>query len=152
MCVMAVIGCAPHSVSLVPLPAHWEVHHADCPVSPDPTVIHAAACADDATGEVWIGAGRVDPFLLWHEMGHLFDAQRMTPLWRDWFTRVLRHPGPWLSSRADGSATPGELFADAYAACALGFKLGPRHTWETGYGYYPTRYRYRQFCRALWRV
>jgi hypothetical protein len=102
---------------------------ADCPTLPAGTVM---GCTDDAS--IWISpsAAVVMRVALMHELGHVFDAQKLTDVTRERFRRIWRRPQlPWmgelapLPQGAKPSGTAGdpsraaEWFADAYQACAL---------------------------------
>lgn len=69
--------------------------------------------------------------LLLHELGHSFDHADLSPLERDrfkaivgvtcswWAKRCITHPYWWLPDWTV-NLSPGEMFAEEYAACALG--------------------------------
>jgi hypothetical protein len=95
-------------------------------------------CASDTTA--WVGRAP-SRFTVEHERGHLADAQVL----RDPDRRVLRpllglRAGPWWGEAA------AEMFADAYAVCALGF----RASWQSTYGYWPDRAQHARVCAFLW--
>jgi hypothetical protein len=53
----------------------------------------------------------------------------------------------WIGANQDGFGSPGERFADIYAACAL--HLDPLHRWQTAYDYIPTADRFARDCAAI---
>jgi hypothetical protein len=133
----------------VPLPDHWTVREAGCPGRDD-----VVACANVDSAEVFVAGA--DAFERWHELGHLFDYQRLTDTDRGRLTPLLgfRPGAPWWSTEEDDQ--PGEFFADAYAACAL--RLSPRGyrrgralilDWQTAYGYFPTARRHARVCAVI---
>ena len=145
---------------LKPFPPKFEIRYEPCPdYLPEIT-----SCADQENAVIWL-APDADRFDRWHELGHLFDAQLLTDADRAWFTPLLGfEPGmPWFGDydafveRHDLSATlPGEQFADAYAACAIGLKpQGERRggllvgKWTTAYGYQPTARQHRLICAQI---
>lgn len=123
------------------------------------------SCTDQDTGEIWLlpDAGRFDRQ---HEIGHLFDAQILTDQDRAWFTRTLgfKTGTPWfgdygafVETASLAGTLPGEQFADAYAACALG-KTPAGHRkrngmivsdWIDAYGYHPTVRQHRRICNVI---
>jgi hypothetical protein len=141
--IAAALTAPPPARADVPLPWTFTVHNAPCPDG-------GGDCAYAATAQIYVEDG--DPFALWHEIGHVFDAQRLSDRDRGWFERKLRLTGPWTSGTGlDGLRSPSEWFADAYAACALG--LSPDHgVWVVAYGYDPPARRHRAICRAIRRV
>jgi hypothetical protein len=103
--------------------------------------ISDAGCSRLDTNQIFVRPD--DHYILAHEKGHIFDHQLLTDEQRAWFVPRLKfEPGtPW----SDG---PAEMFADAYAACAL--SMHPRGGWITGVGWYPSVRRHRRVCRTLW--
>lgn len=100
----------------------------ECPDAP-----LAQGCSDGAT--IWLP--EPDRFALMHEIGH--EREWTLSPWRlDLFRRIMRH------RRYDD-----EAFADAYAVCALGIRIGRREIREFGYGYRPTWRQNRRICRLL---
>lgn len=109
------------------------------------------------------GAGR---FTFAHELGHRFDALLMNPGSRNRFRTLTGHRNmPWLCDELSGETclgrpTAGELFADAYAACLLGWRVEGRRLrnggilshWETGYGYFPSPRQHRRVCAMIRKV
>jgi hypothetical protein len=76
-------------------------------------------------------------FVLFHELGHVFDREWMTDATRASFMGLIGRTDGWWSS-ADGPP-PGELFADAYALCSIYGATIPRDLADpVGYGWKPT--------------
>lgn len=119
------------------------------------------ACPDGGAGscataeDIYLAPG-ASRFQLWHERGHLFDAQVLTDDLRGWFTAQLKMRGPWDQGTGMGTRGPSEVFADAYARCALGHprKIKPRGAWvtsesEVAYGYHVGPRRHQRICVAI---
>lgn len=152
----ALLLTAPAQAGRMPAPPHVWAHHEANPACGE------FPCADQATGEIWLPA-QTRRFDLFHEVGHIFDAQVLTDANRAWLISMLDFDAdtPWLDPSPEhwvggGAISPGERFADAYAACSLG--MSPRGhmedhrrvvDWETAYGYYPTARRHQRICNAL---
>jgi hypothetical protein len=153
--VLLAVGAGPADAARVPLPPQVTVHE-DTPCPDDVDVL---GCADVEAATVYVGDG--SRFTRWHEVGHLFDHQMLTDANRAWLTRRLGFQvgTPWFEDYADdlSQTMPGEQFADAYAACALGkTPAGRRHRggvivndWFTAYGYSPTARQHRRICNAI---
>lgn len=128
----------------VPIPPRVTVHVERCPDYAD-----VLACASDEEIFVPKGAG---PFVYWHEIGHLFDAQVLTDAHRAGFARLTRDWRLWWANHeflhclypepvgpdvvVIGEQEcpehveydpPGERFADAYAICAMQASGRPRN-------------------------
>lgn len=128
-----------------PLPRAFSVQSATCPTGDAP------ACAYTDTATIYVEPGQGE-FVLKHELGHLFDYQRLNDGDRHWFTRMLGLTGAWSQGAGlEGLLSPAERFADAYAACALGWRPDRGH-WEDSYGYEPTPTRHRKICAAINRI
>jgi hypothetical protein len=118
-----------------------------------PCPVGGGTCAPSP--DIYLDEGAT-PFMLWHERGHLFDAQVMTDAHRDWFMRLMRVTGPWYQGTGAGTAGPSEVFADAYAACATGkrpnvargkgFRIS---SWTTSYGWSPGLRQHTRMCNAI---
>jgi hypothetical protein len=133
------------AVADAPLPRSFAVRATPCPF------VVAAACADLENATVYVARGE-PPFILYHELGHLYDFQDLTDGDREWFTRMLGLSGPWnQGSGPMAQESPMERFADAYATCALGWRPD-RGQWAVAYGYEPTGKRHRSICRAIARA
>lgn len=131
-------------------------------------------------GQIWLmpDASRFD---LRHELGHVFDFRVLTDPDRAYFTHLLGLDGDsWRATVAAVWTLPrapvDEIFADAYAACSQrlmpprwlhrwhrvmgsnhGYTLlapgrSNRATWDTAYGYFPTRAQHEMVCSAIRRV
>ena len=84
-------------------------------------------------------------FVLFHELGHVFDRELMTDATRAAFMELIGRTDGWWSA-ADG-APPEELFADAYALCSIYGAAIPRDTLHpVGYAWKPTMALQRQSC------
>jgi hypothetical protein len=124
--------------------------------SPPQYVIIRVACPDGIGGSCAFHDGRVylargaSDFAYWHELGHVFDAELLTDGDRRWFMGRLSRRTTWWS-HGPGDPSPFELFADAYATCALGLTPA-RGAWVDAYGYRPGPKRHRQICSAIGRV
>lgn len=129
-----------------PVPPMLVIHAEPCPSG------QAVACASEPTGEIFVPA-ETDVFTRWHEVGHIFDFERLAPGDRAWFTRMLRLKGVWDRGTGEnhGHVSPDERFADAYAACAT--RMRPDSgSWESAYDYNPTPRQYRAICSAIKRI
>lgn len=153
----------------------------DVPLPPgDATVLRGVPCPDslvdactvlDRGGIIYLPPDpgrRLDAFVLAHELAHLFDDRVLTDVDRARMMRLLGVPGlDWYASGRTGSDCgprdcPAELFADAYAGCAL--DLSPAgDSWAryfrvhggrgveltTSYGHAPTRRHQATLCQAI---
>lgn len=131
-----------------PPPAGVVVHQQACP---DYAAVHVS-CAHPAEGAVYMDPAlkREGPwpwrYALAHELGHIWDYQRLDDPARARYAAMIYKPGmAWLSEegeaelQADLFATvpPGEQFADTYALCAM----GPRYRrWALRVGGYVAGY------------
>jgi hypothetical protein len=134
------------SLTLATIPAPTvRVVHEPCPDS------DAVACTVRATATVYVTPG-ADRFAVQHELGHLFDAQRLDDGERAKLERLLALPGrPWRSGTGlEGLLSPSERFADAYAACRL--RLDPDRNWMSAYDYEPSRRGFRKTCATIARA
>lgn len=104
--------------SFVQLVTAVTIVHAPCP-----TYHYASSCYDPSTQMIYISKrDERSRFVLLHEYGHAYDFQRLTNTQRESFKRLLGYPAArdwWQMGHRD---KPGEVFADAYAWCALGFR------------------------------
>lgn len=109
------------------------------PVVRAPCPDGGGACFYDGTVFVPYGAGR---FAYWHEMGHAFDAETLTPADRAYLQRLMRAPTDWWPHA-------GEWFADYYAICRLG--LHPTHgDWVDSYVLgRPSERRLHDICNTI---
>lgn len=93
---------------------------------PNTTGFTPAACVIPETAEIYLDTARLHSVVrgtVWHELGHLFDFESLSPSDRDRFARLIGWPeDPWASSTTGMPA--GEYFAEAYSLCArLGRKI-----------------------------
>jgi hypothetical protein len=103
--------------------------------------------ARGAARQGWTAHAEMGLFL--HELGHVYDFADMTPKRRIAFKSLVRTTCPWLarhclSNRWVTSATemvdvpPVEMFAEMYAACALGLtQRGYQDAGFNTYGWVP---------------
>jgi hypothetical protein len=88
-------------------------------------------------------------YVLFHELGHVFDNEWMTAQARQAFLDAIGRPGDDWDSPAD-AAPPAELFADAYAVCSVYGAAIPRGlTSAVGYGWKPTAALQRAVCGLI---
>jgi hypothetical protein len=91
-------------------------------------------------------------FALAHELGHMWDYQHLTDDARQRFAQMVGQPGAdWLTGEATsmpqifGQIPPIEVFADAYAFCAMGAnyrrwaRFGDHYTAQYYFETIPTR-------------
>jgi hypothetical protein len=123
----------------------------------------ALGCADVDGGELWLAIG--SKFVAMHELGHFFDARNLDADERAelQFLMGVRMDEPWQNPKVFGAdcgynQCPSEMFADAYANCALGRSFTGRRVskghyrggWESPYGYLPRSNRwYRAMCATI---
>jgi hypothetical protein len=132
--------------SVIAAPTGVTVYASACPEGDD-----VPACAYPQQAIVYVAPGQ-GRFVLEHELGHVFDYQRLTPGDRNWFTRMLGLTGVWSQGTGmEGLHSPAERFADAYATCALGWRPDGGQ-WAVAYGYDPTPRQHRLICAAISRV
>lgn len=95
--------------------------------------------------------------LLFHELGHVYDATRMTPALREEFRQLVGVPQGWAWKRpipvenaqallgggyvlVPGkyeNIAPSEMFAEEYAACSLGLSQWDYQASYNSYGWLP---------------
>lgn len=162
--ITAAAAARPRQDDRPPLPAPMpQLVMAECPGLPEAGGCYIGADETDVNGDVW-PTGAVftsgDEFATAHELGHAFDESMMDTGERQRFSTLYgKQTKAWSSSYVDAAGrlvqTPGslsELFADAYANCYLGHVVAPDHTWEAGYGYYPTARIHRLICAMIKRA
>jgi hypothetical protein len=130
----------------IPGPSAVTVEYADCPYYDD-----GGSCADPEHAVVYLADD--DAFTRQHELGHLFDAQRLDDRERTALAPLLDEPddAAWDAATGEqcaGAACPSERFADAYAACRLGWSPNGGE-WADAYGYSPTPRTHRRMCAAI---
>lgn len=124
------------TASAVPTPGFVTVRLQRCPFPDWP------ACADAAAATVYLDPASIPArsmratFL--HELGHVFDRLEMTDADRRRFQRLMKARRPWIDGWGGGVE---EVFADAYAACALRVSDGPR--------YYPHWRTHQRVCSLI---
>jgi hypothetical protein len=105
---------------------------------------------------------RTARFALAHEIGHIYDTQTLTDENRARLTGLMGFPADtvWDDQRDAESCwkrCPLEMFADAYAACAIGATPGVHripgrgrvYDWQTTYGYEPSQGTHREVCAVI---
>jgi hypothetical protein len=133
-----------------------ELRKGPCPSS------NALGCADIDDGELWLATNKL--FAAEHELGHFFDARNLDDEEREQlqFRMGIRLDIPWENPRVFGDGCgvdqcPSEMFADAYANCALGRSPAGHHRahgritggWESPYGYAPSASQHRTICATI---
>lgn len=90
-----------------------------------------------------------DSETLLHETGHAFDHDKLTDRDRRFFSRLVGMPRhAWFGK--PGRESPGERFADAYAAYKSGVRAREGRMQLTGYGFVISADgRYRRICNAI---
>jgi hypothetical protein len=93
-----------------------------------------------------------------HEIGHFFDFEYMSERLRDRFKHILGLHRPWRRVRPPPDVEPGpttwgppsEVFAQAYAECAVRgprIRRRPRHA--IVYRYRPSPSQHRRVCALI---
>src|SRR3954467_11552024 len=112
-----------------------------CPVDvSDGCIMHGAPPT------IFLGPTVRDRPILLHELGHAFDAQRMTPADRVAFEAIFRDRRVWRSP----PNSPHERFAEAYSLCARHPRI--RRAYTAAYGYRVTPHRHRRVCALIQRA
>ncbi len=129
----------------VPGPLSVTVVHDACP-----DMAGEGSCADTERAIVYLDSD--EEFTRQHELGHLFDAQRLDGAERAALAELLDAPAdaPWDAGTDEQCievVCPSERFADAYATCRL--KWSPGGEWADGYGYAPSARTHRRVCAAI---
>lgn len=150
-CVVVLIGLVAVSPGMartdgasVPDPGPVSLIRGPCPGLP----IYEG-CADLAEGVVYLNAAaeHADPWgptlegeIREHELGHIYDWRYLSETERISFRRLVRAPTllPWW-----GEDSVSEWFADAYASCSLGRRIGWPGYWSPHVG------RGRDVCRFI---
>jgi hypothetical protein len=107
-------------------------------------------CASQSERVAYIPDG-TSRFSREHELGHIFDAEYMDAGERQRFETLVGLSGPWIQGTGmEGTKSPAEWFADAYAACRL--HLTPGSNWTLAYGYDPSKREHRAVCGFMARA
>jgi hypothetical protein len=131
----AVIPAPPRTVTL---------HLATCPGGP----AWAGGCALPQGHEVYMVPHAAGPHVLFHELGHVFDATELTTARRRGFQRIVGRPGAWQATPE--TDPPSEQFAEAYSLCARRPAISERDF--AMYGYSPTPEQHRRVCALIERA
>lgn len=86
-------------------------------------------------------------YTVMHELGHAFDRQTLTPRARWEFTRVVHATGPWFGD--DHSEGVEEIFADAYAHCAMHRRMAPGYLLAGTFDWPRSPARFRRVCNTI---
>jgi hypothetical protein len=129
----------------IPAPARTvTLHIAACPGGP----AWAAGCALPQGDQVYMLPHAAGPHVLFHELGHVFDATELDAARRRGFQKIVGRAGPWRG--APESDPPIEQFAEAYSLCARRPALAEREF--AMYGYSPTPAVHRRVCALITRA
>jgi hypothetical protein len=130
------------NASIMPTPAGVvDLVLATCPVAV------SDGCIDHgAPPTIYLGPAVRDRAVLLHELGHAFDAQRMTPAYRAAFESIIGDTRAWRSP----PNSPHERFAEAYSLCARHARIA--RTYTAAYGYQVTPRRHRRVCALIKRA
>jgi hypothetical protein len=120
------------------------LHIAPCPGGP----AWAGGCAMPQVDVVYMLPHAAGPHVLFHELGHVFDAAELSLDRRRGFQRIVGRPGAWHGAAA--SDPPVEQFAEAYSLCARRVTIGEREF--AMYGYSPTPRMHRRVCALIARA
>jgi hypothetical protein len=104
-------------------------------------------------------SARLSHFVFLHEVGHYFDFLHLRPRDRDRFRRTLGLRGPWRRTSplppdyrptAHSHGPPSEVFAQAYAECAVkGPEIPRRPRRPMRYRYRPSPWQHHRVCRLI---
>src|SRR5437764_13243145 len=126
----------------VPMPTGVvDLVFASCPVA-----ISDGCIAHGATPTIFLGPEVRDRPILLHELGHAFDAQRLTPAYRSAFERIFGDTRPWRSP----PNSPHDRFAEAYSLCARHASIA--RTYGAAYGYRATPSQHQRVCALIRRA
>jgi hypothetical protein len=120
------------------------LHIAACPGGPS----WAGGCAAPQTREVYMLPHVSGPHVLFHELGHVFDAAELDVARRSGFQKIIGRRGPWRG--APETDPPIEQFAEAYSLCARKPAIAEREF--AMYGYSPTPAMHRRVCALIARA
>jgi hypothetical protein len=131
--------------SAIPAPKRAvTLHVAACPGGTS----WAGGCAMPQQREVYVLPHAAGPHVLFHELGHVFDAGTLTTGRRQAFQRLIARPGSWRG--APETDPPIEQFAEAYSLCARHPTIAQREF--AMYGYSPTPRLHRRVCALIRRA
>lgn len=111
----------------------------------------AFACEDAVTSTIYMPLITYSNAPMWHvalfhELGHIYDAEILTPETRALFQIMVHMPGIWTLPQDQRS--PAEIFAQAYSVCARHLTLHGRVTYVI-YGYNPTPKQHARICAFI---
>jgi hypothetical protein len=112
-----------------------------CPVD-----VSDGCISHGAPPTIFLGPTVRDRSILLHELGHAFDAQRLTPAFRAGFESIFGDSRAWRSP----PNSPHERFAEAYSLCARHATIAK--TYGAAYGYRATPSQHRRVCALIKRA
>jgi hypothetical protein len=79
----------------------------------------ANACTGKGTYEIWMNPEGGTRERFYHELGHNFDYYELGRWASRQFRKVIGDTRPWRTEPGEIGLSPHEIFAEAYAQCAL---------------------------------
>lgn len=168
--VLGMAAQAQAQAATVPIDGPWWAQRAvdemHAPVVPDQVLLldacpgwsdRTAACNfPTPSSPIYIPREFYSREALARELGGRFDALVMTPAARWHFMAIMRYRGDWWSTDAMLTGNI-EMFEDAYADCALGFRrqrstLQRPARWIDWAGYRPRPAQHSRVCALIRRV
>ena len=111
-----------------------------------PVPISDGCVLQGAPPTIYLGSTVRTRATLLHEIGHAFDAQRLTDADHAAFEAIFGDTRPWRSA----SNSPHEQFAEAYSLCARHPQI--RATYAAAYAYRVTVAQHRRVCALIRRA
>src|SRR2546423_5268305 len=111
-----------------------------------PVPISDGCVVQGAPPTIYLGAAVRTRATLLHEIGHAFDAQRLTDADRAGFEAILGDTRPWRSA----ANSPHEQFAEAYSLCARHPQI--RAAYTAAYAYRVSPAQHRRVCALIRRA
>jgi hypothetical protein len=111
-----------------------------------PAAVSDGCIYHGAPPTIFLGPAVRDRPILLHELGHAFDAQRLTPAYRSAFERIFGDTRAWRSP----PNSPHERFAEAYSLCARHPRIA--RTYTAAYDYRATPGQHRRVCALIQRA
>jgi hypothetical protein len=118
----------------------------DLVLQPCPVPVSDGCLVHGSPPTIYLGGAVRSRAILLHEVGHAFDAERLTDADRARFEAIFGDPRPWRSP----SNSPHEQFAEAYSLCARHPQI--RATYTAAYAYRVTAAQHRRVCALIRRV